>query len=93
MRRNLEAGGGLVFSQRVLLALTAAGMARDEAYRVVQEHALRALDGGVPFRDGLSGDPRVSGLLPAGPLGACFELDHYLRSVDAIFERTGGPAG
>jgi adenylosuccinate lyase len=91
MRRNLDAGGGLVHSQRVLLALCAAGLARDEAYRIVQEHALRALDGGVAFRAALEADPRVSVALPEARLAACFELEHHLRSVDEIFARAGEP--
>ncbi|MFN8588088.1 MAG: adenylosuccinate lyase [Candidatus Eisenbacteria bacterium] len=91
MRANLDAGGGLVFSQRVLLALTGAGMARDEAYRVVQRHALAAADGGTPFRDGLAADPEVSSRLDAAALAACFDLDYYLRGVDAIFARAEEP--
>jgi adenylosuccinate lyase len=81
-----------MFSQRVLLALTAAGMNRDEAYRVVQEHAVRALDHGASFRDGLARDPRVSGRLEPAALAACFDLEHYLRGVDTLFARAGRPA-
>ncbi len=91
MRANLEAGGGLVFSQRVLLALTAAGMARDDAYRVVQRHALAAADGGPPFREALAADPEVSARISPGALAACFELDHFLRHVDAIYARAEEP--
>jgi len=91
MRANLDAGGGLVFSQRVLLALTAAGVPRDDAYRVVQAHALAAADGGTPFRAALESDPLVAAKLGPEALGACFDLDHYLRSVDAIFARAEEP--
>ena len=91
MRANLDAGGGLVHSQRVLLALTGAGVPRDDAYRVVQGHALAAADGGTPFREALERDPLVLAKLGAGRLAACFELDHYLRSVDAIFARAEEP--
>jgi adenylosuccinate lyase len=91
MRANLDAGGGLVFSQRVLLALTGAGMSRDEAYRIVQGHALAAADGGVPFRDALAADPAVASRLDGAALAACFELDHFLRNVDAIFARAEEP--
>jgi adenylosuccinate lyase len=91
MRANLDAGGGLVFSQRVLLALTAAGMARDDAYRVVQGHALAAADGGTPFRDALAADPDVRAHLDPAQLAACFELDHFLRHVDALFARAEEP--
>jgi adenylosuccinate lyase len=92
MRRNLDAGGGLIFSQRVLLALTAAGLARDEAYRIVQGHALAALDGGGGFRAGLESDPKVTAVLNRDTLAACFELEPYLRSVDVLFARAGRPA-
>jgi len=91
MRANLDAGGGLVYSQRVLLAMTGAGVPRDDAYRVVQGHALAAADGGTPFREALEKDPLVTAKLGAARLAACFELDHYLRSVDAIFARAEEP--
>ena len=90
MRANLESGGGLVFSQRVLLALVEGGMARDQAYSIVQEHALASLDRGVPFRAALEADPRVGKVLRPEVLAACFTLDPALRNVDAIFARAGG---
>jgi adenylosuccinate lyase len=92
MLHNLNAGGGVMFSQRVLLALTAAGLARDEAYAIVQAAALAALDGQGSFRAALEGDRRVSAVLPAAALAACFDLDATLRNVDAIFARAGAPA-
>ena len=92
MRRNLEAGGGLVYSQRVLLALTAAGLARDEAYRIVQACAHRALDGGGSFRELLAADPTVRRVLAPGALEACFDPAHDLRHVDALFARAGSDA-
>jgi adenylosuccinate lyase len=91
MRRNLDAGGGLVFSQRVLLKLTEAGLPRDQAYRVVQERALEALDGGGSFRALLEADERVTRTLAADELAACFELEPYLRHVDALFARAAEP--
>jgi adenylosuccinate lyase len=91
MRANLEAGGGLVFSQRVLLALTAAGLARDEAYRIVQRHALAAADGGPPFRAALERDAAVHSRLDADTLAECFELRYFLRHVDAIYARVEEP--
>ncbi len=92
MRANLDAGGGLVFSQRVLLALTGAGLARDEAYRVVQRHALAASDGGAPFRAALESDPVVERTLSPAALAACFDLDFFLARVDDLFARAGAPA-
>jgi len=91
MLANLEAGGGLVHSQRVLLALTEAGMPRDEAYAIVQRHALAAADGGRPFRESLATDPAVSTRLSPERLAACFELAHHLRHVDALFARAEEP--
>jgi len=91
MRRNLEAGGGRVFSQGVLLALTGAGLARDDAYAIVQEHALASLDRGASFRAGLEADPRVATVLPREQLARCFDLDPALRHVDALFARAGKP--
>jgi adenylosuccinate lyase len=91
MRRNLDAGGGLVHSQRVLLALTAAGLARDDAYRIVQESALAALEGNGSFRARLEADPRVRAVLSPEALAACFDLEPSLRRVDAIFARAERP--
>jgi adenylosuccinate lyase len=86
MRANLDATHGLVFSQPVLLALVAGGLARDDAYRVVQEHALRAWDEGMPFRTLLEKDPRVT--LDDQQLDEAFSLARALRhagrTVDAL---------
>jgi len=95
MRANLDAGGGVAQSQRVLLALVDAGMARDDAYRIVQEHALAALDapgGRGDFRGALAADPRVTARLDAAALERSFDLAPLLRHVDAIFARAGAPA-
>jgi adenylosuccinate lyase len=85
MRRNLDAGGGLVFSHRVLLALMEAGRSREEAYGVVQDAAQRALDGEGRFRDLLL----AAGALSEEALAACFDLAPYLAHVDVILERAG----
>lgn len=87
MRRNLEATGGLVFSHRVLLALVDKGLAREEAYRIVQDAAMAALDGRGRFRDLLA----ASGALSAAEIDACFDLVPFLRHVDAILARAGIP--
>jgi len=87
MRANLEAGGGVVFSQRVLLALTAAGLPRDRAYGIVQRHALAAADGGPPFREALAADPEVKAKLTREELERCFALEPFFRNVDALFAR------
>ncbi len=92
MRRNLEAGGGLVFSQRVLLALTDAGLPRDDAYRIVQRHALAAADGDGAFRQRLEADPEVRERLDQAALATCFDLAPYFRHVDDLFARAQVPA-
>jgi len=86
MRANLDATGGLVHSQRVLLALTAKGLAREEAYAVVQRCAMAAWNGDGRFRERLAQEPVVSELL-GDALGACFDDAFYLRSVDDLFAR------
>jgi adenylosuccinate lyase len=91
MLRNLDMGGGLVYSQRVLLALTDSGMARDDAYRLVQQHALAALSGATPFRAALEADRRVREALPAERLAACFDLEPLLAGVDSIYARAEVP--
>ncbi|HSK16169.1 MAG TPA: adenylosuccinate lyase [Gaiellaceae bacterium] len=87
MRRNLDASHGLVFSQRILLALVAAGLSRDEAYRLVQRSALAAWDEERDFRELLAADPEVTSRLDEEALAAAFDLDGALRHVDVLFER------
>ena len=87
MRSNLEAAGGLVFSQAVLLALVDAGLPRDEAYAVVQAAAAEAWDGGASFREALAARPEVSARLDGAALDALFEPTRYLANLAAVFER------
>ena len=84
MQLNLEASHSLFFSQRVLLELVAAGMPRDEAYRLVQEHASRAWDEGFDFRALVSADGRITRLVDPETL---FDLSVYTAHVPAVFER------
>ena len=91
MRRNLDSGGGLVFSQRVLLALVAAGLDRDQAYAIVQQHAIAAMEGGPAFDAALASDRRVSAVLLPAALAECFAYEPYLRSVDTLFARATAP--
>ena len=90
MQRNLDLYGGLVHSQRVLLALTQAGMAREEAYRAVQRNAMRVWQEGADFLTLLKADPEVAGKLPPAELEACFDLAYHTRQVDTIFKRVFG---
>jgi adenylosuccinate lyase len=87
MRRNLEASHGLVFSQRVLLALVEAGLSRDDAYRAVQENALRAWEEERDFRELVEADPEVAGRVPRERIEDAFDLAAVLQHVDVIFER------
>ena len=92
MRRNLDASHGLVFSQRVLLALVASGLPRDEAYRLVQRNALAAWDEERDFRELVTADPEIAARLDPASLAAAFDLEDALRHVDVLFERLGGLA-
>jgi adenylosuccinate lyase len=90
MRRNLDRLGGLVHSERVLLALTQAGMSRENAYRTVQRHAMEVLDGKGTFLELLKGDAEVTRRLKPKNLDALFDDAHHLRHVNTIFERVFG---
>jgi adenylosuccinate lyase len=84
MRANLEATGGLFFSQRLLLALVESGLGRDEAYRMVQRHAMRAWDEGLDFRGLVRSDAQIAS---RANLGEVFDLGAYTAHVDAVFAR------
>jgi adenylosuccinate lyase len=88
MLRNLEASHGLVFSGRALLALVEAGASREAAYEIVQRNALRAWDEETSFRGLLEADPSAMALVDAAALDRVFDLESFLRHVDAIFDRT-----
>ena len=87
MRRNLDLLGGLVHSQRVLLALTDAGMSREAAYEAVQRNAMRVWREGGDFRAALAADPEIARRLDAPALDALFDLDHHFEHVDTLFRR------
>jgi adenylosuccinate lyase len=84
MLENIERSHGLVFSQPVLLALVAAGLSRDDAYRVVQEVAMAAWEQGRSFRSLLEADGRVP--LTAEQLDEAFSLERALRNVGPVFD-------
>jgi adenylosuccinate lyase len=90
MRRNLDRLGGLVHSQRVLIALTQKGASREDAYRLVQRNAMKVWSAGGDFLSLLKADPEVTRLIPESDLGACFDLDYHLKHVDTIFRRVFG---
>jgi adenylosuccinate lyase len=90
MRSNLEATRGLVFSGHLLLELTARGMRREDAYRVIQARAMEAWRDGGDFRELIGSDPEVRAVLGEAELSEAFALDRHLRHVDAVFERVFG---
>jgi adenylosuccinate lyase len=95
MRRNLDSSRGLVFSGQLLLELTARGMRREDAYRVVQGHAMEAWRTESDFRARIANDPEVRAVLSAQEIDEVFRLERYLQNVDAIFARVfpaEGPA-
>ena len=90
MRRNLDRLGGLINSQRVLLALTEKGVARDHAYAIVQRNAMRGWRGEGEFLSLLKADKDVAKVMSAQDLEALFDLGYHLKQVDTIFERVFG---
>ena len=82
MKKNINLYGGVVFSQKVLLKLVEKGFSREDAYRIVQKHALNALNGGN-FKEGLMSEE----ILTETELEACFNTDDYLKNIDEIFSR------
>jgi adenylosuccinate lyase len=90
MRQNLEALGGLVDSQRVLLALTQAGMTREDAYRAVQRNAMAAWDGKDRFSDLLKADPEITRHLDPQTIDGLFDPAYHFKHVDTIFNRVFG---
>jgi adenylosuccinate lyase len=90
MRANLDSLGGLVHSQRVLLALTQAGMSREDAYAAVQRNAMPAWRGEGNFLDLLKADPAVAAVLDAKTLEGFFDEAHHTKHVDTIFARVFG---
>jgi len=89
MRRNLEQTRGLIFSQQVMLALTEKGLSREEAYQIVQGHALRAWERGEDFKALLLRDERVTGVLTPAEIEGCFDYRHHTRHLPQIYERFG----
>jgi adenylosuccinate lyase len=90
MQANLDRLGGLIHSQRVLLALTQAGMSREDAYAVVQRNAMETWRNGGSLLDRLKADPAVTKLVPAEQLAAQFDLGYHYKQVDTIFSRVFG---
>lgn len=89
MQANLERTGGLIYSQRILLALVERGLTREEAYALVQEAAMQAWQAGGGFRERLERDPRITSRLSRDELARLFDPAHYVRRIDELFARVG----
>jgi adenylosuccinate lyase len=87
MKRNLESTGGLIFSGQLLLDLAEAGMLREDAYRLVQSHAMRAWKEDLNFREEVTRDSSIAALLSEEKLARTFDYTRQLGNVDAIFKR------
>jgi adenylosuccinate lyase len=90
MRRNLDLTKGLVFSGQLLLDLAAAGMLREQAYALVQRHAMEAWDNESDFRAAIEADPEIARLVSREKLAETFSVERQLKHVDAIFGRVFG---
>ncbi|MBW0144699.1 adenylosuccinate lyase [Sphingomicrobium clamense] len=92
MRKNMDRMGGLIHSQRVLLALTQAGLSREESYAIVQRNAMKVWesDGEQQLLDLLKADPEVTAKISPEKLEESFDLDYHLKRIDTIFERVFG---
>ncbi len=89
MRENLDLTHGLLFSQRVLLALIEKGLKREEAYKIVQRNGMQCWRSRQPLRELLAADPEAAAHLSSADLDALFDYDYYLRHIPATFERLG----
>ena len=89
MQKNLKKTGGLIFSQRVMIELIKAGLTREQAYRLVQKHAMNTWKEGKDFKEALLNDKEVCKLLKPYMINKCFELDYYLRNINVVLKRTG----
>ena len=92
MQKNLDRLGGLIHSQRVLIALTQKGMPREEAYRVVQRNAMKVWGGEKDFQSLLKADPDVRAKLSDAEIESNFDLGYHFKHVDTIFKRVFGAA-
>jgi adenylosuccinate lyase len=89
MKRNMEKTLGLIYSQRVLLALIEKGLTREEAYDTVQPRAMEAWEKQVPFRQLVESDEKITSKLTKEEIDDCFDYRYHLKHVDTIFERLG----
>jgi len=90
MLKNLESSGGLVFSGQLLLDLAEHGMSREDAYRLVQKHAMRAWKDDLNFHNLVMNDPEITSRVPKERIQQAFSIERQLRNVDKIFARVFG---
>jgi adenylosuccinate lyase len=90
MKRNLESTGGLVFSGQLLLDLVEHGVSREDAYRMVQQHAMRAWKEDLNFHDLVLKDKEITRRVPRQQIEQAFDLKRQLRNIDKIFARVFG---
>ena len=87
MKKNLNFTNGLFFSQRVLLELTTAGYTREQAYSLVQKHAMRTWNTGTSFFENIAKDPKINKKLPVNKLKKLFDFSYHTKKIDIIFKR------
>jgi adenylosuccinate lyase len=89
MKRNMDRTLGLIYSQRVLLALIDKGLSREEAYDTVQPKAMESWEKQVPFRGLIEAEDKITSLLSQAEIADCFDYNYHLQHVDTIFDRLG----
>ncbi|RSL31738.1 adenylosuccinate lyase [Salibacterium salarium] len=89
MKSNMERTFGLTYSQQVLLTLINKGMAREQAYDLVQPKAMEAWEKGISFRSIIEQEPRITETLTEQEIDSCFDYNHHLKQIDTVFKRTG----
>ncbi|WP_138417820.1 adenylosuccinate lyase [Aquibacillus sediminis] len=89
MKANIGKTYGVIFSQRVLLSLIDKGMSREEAYDIVQPNAMKAWENGIPFKELIESESKITETLTAEEIEACFDYTYHLKNVDRIFDKIG----
>ena len=88
MKRNLNITNGLFFSQRVLLELTSVGFTREQAYSLVQKHAMKTWDTGISLYENLVNDPKIIKKIPVNKLKKLFDFSYHTKKINVIFNRS-----
>ena len=88
MKKNLDLTNGLFFSQRVLIELTNVGFTREQAYTLVQKHAMKTWDTGTSFYENVANDPKINKKLPVNKLKKLFDFSYHTKKINIIFSRS-----